>query len=241
MEESEYHYVSGSPVEEEEKYRIAVIIQKNVRSFLCRKRIVIKILETIDWSKLIDLYNIFGESLNGNDMKFMKGKLYEIFVSTSHKCFNHVDKIGYDLTCLGIRVEMKFSQYMLLSEKRRDLKKHISFRFKNSNGSNKMNLTLSNTASIYILVQRDAVGWCDGHDVITNIKKNKGDLDVKVPSEKIKIMWKNSKNVEKVDTPAFNLSDIINQIYTCITTSIWKNEDWKIGLKECLKRISDGL
>ena len=241
MEQSEYNYVSGSPVEEEEKYRVAVIIQKNIRSFLSRKRTVIKILETIDWSKLIDLYNIFGESLNSNDMKFMKGKLIEIFVSTSHKCFNHVDEIGYDLTCLGIRVEMKFSQYMILSEKKRELKKNIGFRFKNSNGSNEMKLTLSNTASIYVLVQRDAIAWCDGYDVITNIKKKKGDLDVKIPCEKINLMWKNSTNVEKIDTPELNLSEIINQIYTCVTTSIWKNEDWRIGLKGCLKKISDKL
>ena len=85
---------------------------------------------------------------------------------------------------------------MILSEKKRELKKNIGFRFKNSNGSNEMKLTLSNTASIYVLVQRDAVDGVMVIDVITNIKKRKGDLDVKT-CEKINLMWKNSTNVEK--------------------------------------------
>ena len=132
-----------------------------------------------------------------------------------------------------------FSIYDFI-RKKRELKKNIGFRFKNSNGSNEMKLTLSNTASIYVLVQRDAIGWCDGYDVITNIKKKKGDLDVKT-CEKINLMWKNSTNVEKIDIPELNLSDIINQIFTCVTTSIWKNEDWRIGLKTCLRGISEKL
>ena len=41
--------------------------------------------------------------------------------------------------------------------KKEQLKKNIGFRFKNSNGSNEMKLTLSNTASIYVLVQRHAI------------------------------------------------------------------------------------
>ena len=48
----------------------------------------------------------------------MKGKLYEIFFSQKSKLFKHVDLEGHDIVCMGIKIEIKFKQKMLLTDKR---------------------------------------------------------------------------------------------------------------------------
>lgn len=216
-----------------------ITIQKHYRSYLSRKKIVIDIIKKIDWKILIELYNIVGESLNENDMKFMKGKLYELFVVNSHKHFVHVDKTGCDITCLGIKIEHKFKQELLLTKKR-DLKPNIDFRFKNSNGSNKTKLSLNNTSSIYILTQRDSIAYTT-RDIVIKGLKGKSDLEAKIPSELVNIIWKNNTNVEIVKEPQINISNIITMIYNCICKSLWNNKDYKIELKKCLHEIADNL
>lgn len=217
----------------------SIIIQKYLRSYLDRKKTVILLLNRLDWSNLIKIYTIFGESLNSNDMKFMKGKLYEIFVATSNSHFIHVDKIGFDIVCFGIKIELKFSQNMLLTNGR-ELKKTITFRCKNSNGSQIMNISMSNTASIYALVQRDAIGWVEGYIVKKHLSGS-GDLDAKIPKDKIQMLWKKQERIDIINLPQFDLSTMITRIYKCICTSIWNGEDWKDGLKCCLHQIADDL
>jgi len=216
-----------------------ITIQKNIRSYLSRKRTVIDIINKINWEKLIDLYNIFGESLNENDMKFMKGKLYELFVVNSHNYFVHINITGCDITCLGIKIELKFQQKMLLNKKR-DLKPNITFRCKNSNGSNKTKLSLNNTSSIYILIQRDAIAYVTRYNVLKNLRGT-SDLEAKIPSDSINIIWKNDDNVEIVNSPQINISNIITMIYNCICKSLWYNKDYKVELKKCLYEIADNL
>ena len=214
-------------------------IQKTMRSYLSRKKTVIDIINNIKWETLINLYNIFGESLNENDMKFMKGKLYELFIVNAHNYFVHIDMTGCDITCLGIKIELKFQQEMLLTKKR-NLKKTITFRCKNSNGSNGAPLSTNNTSSIYILIQRDAIAYVN-RDIVINNLRGTSDLDAKIPSGLINIIWKNDTNVEIVNSPKINISNIITKIYNCICKSLWNNSDWKQELKICLYNIADNL
>jgi len=216
------------------------IIQKNVRGYLSRKELVIRLLREGDWGKLPIIYRIFGESLNKNDMKHMKGKLYELFVSSANRYFKHVDQIGYDITCFGIRIEHKFTQDLLLTEKSRQVRKNISFRCKNSNGSNEMELSRLNTASIYILTQRDAIGFVYGYDVLNHLQGS-GDLDAKIPSEFVHLLWKKEEQVDTNQGHQIDISDIITKIFTCISYSVWNAEDWKASLKACLYKIADDL
>ena len=64
------------------KFKHATLIQKIWRGYITRLKKVINIIETNinDYNKLIKFYGIFGESLNSNDMKSMKGKCYEIYL-----------------------------------------------------------------------------------------------------------------------------------------------------------------
>lgn len=218
----------------------SILIQRVWRGFSDRKRSVIRILNNVDWSLLLDLYKVFGESLNSNDMKPMKGKLYEIFVAKCNSNFIHVDQNGYDLLCLGIRIESKFTQNLLLTDKGRGIKKNITFRYKNSNGSNIMSLSLLNTAGIYILIQRDAIGWVDGYDVKNNVQGT-GDLDARIPGNLIHLLWKNDTNIMVQENPLFDLPYMINHIYSCICEALWMNMNWKEELKNCLYRIADSL
>lgn len=215
------------------------IIQKNVRGYLSRKALVIRLLREGDWGKLPIIYSIFGESLNKADMRSMKGKLYELFISIANRYFKHVDQIGYDITCFGIRIEQKFTQNMLLNKKR-ELKPYISFRCKNSNGSKKMKLSKLNTASIYILTQRDAIGFVYGYDVLNHLQGS-GDLDAKIPSEFVHLLWKKEEQVDTNQGHQIDISDIITKIFTCISYSVWNAEDWKASLKACLYKIADDL
>lgn len=217
-----------------------ILIQRIWRGFSDRKRTVIRILNIVDWSLLLTIYTVFGESLNSNDMKPMKGKLYEIFVAKCNSNFIHVDQIGYDLLCLGIRVESKFTQNMLLTDKGRGIKKNVTFRCKNSNGSNIMSLSLSNTACIYILIQRDAIGWVNGYNVKNNVQGT-GDLDAKVPGNLIHLLWKNETNIIVQESPLFDLPGMINYILSCICKAVWMNRNWKEELKKCLYNIADNL
>ena len=109
------------------------IIQKKWKDYICRKKIrlnnIIDILKKLEWSKLLKLYEVFGDTLNGNDMKALKGKLYEIFISESSNNFKHVDISGCDIKCLlnNIKIECKFQINMLLTNKSRILKKILIF------------------------------------------------------------------------------------------------------------------
>jgi hypothetical protein len=223
------------------KFKHATLIQKIWRGYITRLKKVINIIETNinDYNKLIKFYGIFGESLNSNDMKSMKGKCYEIFYTHKSKLFKHVDKVGYDITCLGIKIEHKFGQGMLLTEGGRELKKNITFRCKNSNGSGEMELNRSNTAHLYVLTQRDAIAYVHSNHVLNNLK-GKGDLNAIIPKEHVKLLWKNDVNIN-IKNGEFNLSNLINDIFHCISKSIWENNDWKKELKICLYNIADNL
>tara|TARA_Y100000996_G_scaffold414873_1_gene407151 strand:- start:83 stop:760 length:678 start_codon:yes stop_codon:yes gene_type:complete len=216
-------------------------IQKTFRGYNSRKNTVLNIIKgnPEEWSNLIILYGVFGESLNENDMKFMKGKLYEIFFSKKSKLFKHVDLEGYDIICMGIKIEIKFKQTMLLTNKR-NLQKTITFRCKNSNGSNSMNISKVNTAHIYILLQRDAIGYVMGIDVLKYLH-GIGDLDAKIPNKYVNLIWKYEKNIEINNNVPFNLSVIITEIYKCICNSIWNNLDWRNELRHCLYSIAYNL
>ena len=218
----------------------ATFLQKIYRGYKVRYNTVLKLINgnSNGWNKLIDLYNIFGETLNANDMKFMKGKLYEIFFSEKSKLFKHVDRTGYDILCLGIKIEIKFKQRMLLTNQR-NLQRSITFRCKNSNGSSEMYISKKNTADIYILLQRDAVGYVNGTDVLRNLH-GVGDLDAKIPNQFVNLIWTAPNNIQ-INNGEFNLSEIITQIYQCICKSVWSNLNWRNELRQCLYTIADSL
>ena len=218
----------------------ATFLQKIYRGYKTRYNTVLKLINgnSNEWNKLIELYNIFGETLNANDMKFMKGKLYEIFFSEKSKLFKHVDRTGYDILCLGIKIEIKFKQRMLLTNQR-NLQRSITFRCKNSNGSSEMYISKKNTADIYILLQRDAVGYVNGTDVLRNLH-GVGDLDAKIPNQFVNLIWTAPNNIQ-INNGEFNLSEIITQIYQCICKSVWSNLNWRSELRQCLYTIADSL
>ena len=107
------------------------------------------------WSAITGIYRSFGNTLNANDMKAMKGKVYEYLVQNSLPTLEHVDQPGYDLLCreTDVKIEVKSSHDLLLTQVGRELKRNITFKFKNSNGGGEMELTEENTADIYILCQ----------------------------------------------------------------------------------------
>ena len=218
----------------------ATFLQKIYRGYKTRYNTVLKLINgnSNEWNKLIELYNIFGETLNANDMKFMKGKLYEIFFSEKSKLFKHVDRTGYDILCLGIKIEIKFKQKMLLTNQR-NLQRSITFRCKNSNGSGEMYISKKNTADIYILLQRDAIGYCKGYYVREHLKGT-GDLDAKIPNQFVNLIWTAPNNIQ-INNGEFNLSEIITQIYQCICKSVWSNLNWRNELRQCLYTIADSL
>tara|TARA_B100000405_G_scaffold298276_1_gene255079 strand:- start:247 stop:1086 length:840 start_codon:yes stop_codon:yes gene_type:complete len=218
----------------------ATVLQTIYRGYKARYNTVLKLINgnSNEWNKLIELYNIFGETLNANDMKFMKGKLYEIFFSEKSKLFKHVDRTGYDILCLGIKIEIKFKQKMLLTNQR-NLQRSITFRCKNSNGSGEMYISKKNTADIYILLQRDAIGYCKGYYVREHLKGT-GDLDAKIPNQFVNLIWTAPNNIQ-INNGEFNLSEIITQIYQCICKSVWSNLNWRNELRQCLYTIADSL
>jgi hypothetical protein len=222
-------------------HKSIVTIQRIYRGYNSRLKTVINIIKgnRDEWNKLLMIYDIFGETLNANDMKTMKGKLYEIFFSQKSKLFKHIDRVGYDVVCLGIKIEIKFKQTMLLTNKR-NLQKTITFRCKNSNGSNSMNISKGNTAQIYILLQRDAIGYVRGYDVLKHLH-GVGDLDAKIPNKYVNLIWKYEKNIEINNNAYFNLSVIITELYKCICNSIWNNLNWRDELRHCLYSIAYNL
>ena len=194
------------------------------------------------WSVIKRLYNSYGNTLNSNDMKAMKGKTNEFFVEASLGNLEHVDKLGYDLVsrATGIKVEVKSCHNLLLTQVGRKLRKNITFRFKNSNGSNKMDINENNTADIYILLQQDAIAMTTREHVLPNIHGS-GDLTAKVPSDSIELLYSSPQAVQLPENPIVNLPEIIKKIMKCVTVAIWNDIDIKTQLKNCLYDIADNL
>ena len=174
-------------------------------------------------------------------MKFLKGTIYELFCVLSNENIKYVNKDGYDAIYKNkIKIEIKFSQDMLLTKKNKELKNIISFRFKNSRGNNKIILNDMNTADIYILIQRDSIGYVLKDDLLNNIKGEK-DLDAKIPKQYINMLYKYNDNINNINLNIINIPDIIYKIINNILYSIWYSLDIKEELKECLYKIADNL
>ena len=193
------------------------------------------------WSAITGIYRSFGNTLNANDMKAMKGKAYEYLIQNSLPTLEYVDQPGYDLRCreTGIKIEVK-SKHDLLLTGGRNLKKNITFRLKNSNGSNQMSLNEENTADIYILLQQDAIAMTTRESILTNISGT-GDLTAKIPKESVELLYQSPESVQLPENPVVNLPEIIKKIMRCVTVGIWNGSDIREQLKECLHQIADDL
>ena len=193
------------------------------------------------WSAITGIYRSFGNTLNANDMKAMKGKAYEYLIQNSLHTLEYVDQPGYDLRCreTGIKIEVK-SKHDLLLTGGRNLKKNITFRLKNSNGSNQMSLNEENTADIYILLQQDAIAMTTRESILTNISGT-GDLTAKIPKESVELLYHSLEPVQLPENPVVNLPEIIKKIMRCVTVGIWNGSDIREQLKECLHQIADDL
>ena len=231
---------------ESEMNNLSVMSNRNVVTSKDIEKVV-EILKSIDWKVLESVYNTFGNSLNSNDMKNLKGKVYEIFVTHSHVSLLHVDKIGYDIiTINGVKIEIKTSINMFrnLGQKSTSLKKTIGFRFKNSNGSNKIKIDQSNTADIYILIQSaGTVGI--GYILVDVLKKNipdqNGDLDAKIPNEFINMLYLNDKESTPPEEIIVNIPNIINRLLNTSIQSIWSGININKALSEELHKLGDEL
>ena len=207
----------------------------------------IEILKSIDWKVLESVYNTFGTSLNTNDMKNLKGKVYEIFVTHSHYNLRHVDQIGYDLiTINGVKIEIKtlLNMFRDLGRKRPGIKKNISFRFKNSNGSGKIKIDQNNTADIYLLIQSAGnvgIGYVLGDVVKKYIPDKDGDIDVKIPNEYINMLYLSNKELAAPEEIKIDIPSIINRLLTTSIQSLWSGININKALSEELHRLGDEL
>jgi hypothetical protein len=199
-------------------------------------------LREVDWSPITRIHRSYGNTLNSNDMKAMKGKVGEFFVQSSLPTLKHVDQPGYDLLCTetGIKIEVKSAHNLLLTREGRRLTRNITFRLKNSNGSNQMELNENNTADIYILLQQDAIAVTTRENVLSNITGS-GDLTAKIPNNLIELLYKSDQAIQLPENPPINLPEIIKKIMLCVNISIWNGGDIREQLKQCLHGIADTL
>ena len=231
--------------------KAAQLIQRRYREFNKKERInkVIDLLKRKDWSCLYLLCRTFGNTLDKNSMKAIKGRIFEVFIQYCDPDCIHVDESGFDITILGIKIEIKTGKSLLLTNVGGVLKKNVTFRFKNSNGSGKMKISDFNTADIYLLINTAntyAIAYVEKETVLKNIKKEKiGDLDAKIPNEVINVLHIGNNEVSKqfnsVKNIELNLDQIFMQIIKSVVNSIWKSQDIKKNLKKCLIDISNNL
>jgi len=195
-----------------------------------------------NFSVIPGVYINFGNTLNSNDMKAIKGKVNELLVEKCLPSLKHVDQPGYDLLCkeTGVKIEVKSAHNLLLTQGGRNIKKNITFRFKNSNGSSHMELNEENTADIYILVQQDGIAMTTRENVLSNITGH-GDLTAKIPKDLVELLYKSEQSVQIQENPVVNLPEIIKKILDCVTVGIWNGIDIREQLKQCLRDIADDL
>ena len=247
MKDNHIQWLTDKDKEQHEKNKILLetdSIKNNLRTNtlqLSMMEDLIQILNQKDWSKLLVFQQCYGNSLNENCMKALKGKINEIFISESEDDIFHVDENGYDLKYKDIKIECKYSKDLILTGIGRDKKKNTSFRFKNSNGGGKIILNDENTADIYLLIQQDAIAYVMKEDVLSNITGT-SDLTAKIPSEKINLIYKSDHSVLLQDGPILlNLPMIIERIMKCVSRSIWDGSDIRESLKNCLISIANEL
>lgn len=209
-----------------------------------QRNLVIQLFRDIKnkFSVLPGVCTSFGNTLNSNDMKAIKGKVNELLVEKCLPSLKHVDQPGYDLRCeeTGVKIEVKSAHNLLLTQGGRQLKKNITFRFKNSNGSTPMELNEENTADIYILVQQDGIAMTTRENVLCNVTGH-GDLTAKIPKDLVELLYKSEQPIQVPENPIVNLPEIIKKILDCVTLGIWNGVDIREQLKQCLHDIADDL
>lgn len=205
-------------------------------------------IRAVDWSPVCRIIQTYGGTLNSPDMRAIKGKIYEDFVSKAMPSLDHVDREGYDIQCrdTNMKIEVKSAHHLLLTKVQRQLKTNITFRLKNSNGSGQINLNEDNTADIYILIQQDAVAFTTREYVLANMSSpNGGDIDAKIPQEYIELLYKADEALQVPEQPNINLSinlpEIINLIISCVNVAIWNGGDIRSQVRNCLHEIADNL
>lgn len=204
-------------------------------------------IRAIDWSPICRIFQTYGKTLNSNDMKAMKGKVYEDFISKAIPSFDHVDQIGYDIRCrdTNLKIEVKSGHDSILQKSTRNRhlkKKTITCRMKNSNGSGPMKINEDNTADIYILVQQDAVAFTTREYVLAHMHaEHGGDIEAKIPNEYVELLYRSDEAVQVPENPTINLSEIINRIISCINVAIWNGGDIRSQVRNCLHEIADNL
>ena len=194
----------------------------------------------VDWTLIYKIYPTYGNTLNENTMKPMKGRVAEFFVQRSLPTLEFVDAIGYDLICneTNVKIEVKSEHDLLLTPKRRDLKAHITFTFKNSRGDNAMTLDETNTADIYVLLQQDAIAITTRDQVCAYLKVHRADIKARIPNDYIDLLYRTPQAVQLPEEPAVNLPDIIKSIMLCVNSCIWNGGDIREQLSECLHNIA---
>ena len=206
-------------------------------------QLVMNRLRAVDWTPIHRIYPTYGNTLNENSMKTMKGRIAELFVQKSLPTLDHVDQTGYDLICneTNVKIEVKSQHNLLLTPGNREIRDIIKFRFKNSRGNNRMTLDETNTADIYVLLQQDAIGITTREFVLGHRREVSDGIDARIPNDYIELLYQTDEAVQLPEEPVVNLPDIIKSIMLCVNSCIWNGEDIREQLRKCLHDIADTL
>lgn len=143
-------------------------------------------------NRFSSLVSSIGDHLNARKDRFQKSEIIELsFQIYSDNFFVHIDKIGRDHRDNQnmIDLEFKFISDGLFTKVKKEPKKFVTVKVKNSLGRDK-GTTIDNPADFYILAQQDAMAIINFEDLEQYLISVPDGIEAKIPFDALTIVYK---------------------------------------------------
>ena len=146
----------------------------------------------LDFESYANLVYSLGDSLNGKKDRFDKSDIIEqsIEVFTERRLI-WIDEEGRDHNdvIMGLYLELKYLSDGIWTPKRKDPKKTVKIKIKNSLGTNK-GINISNPADYYMICQQDSIAIISWKDMKPFLKTLVDGIEANIPFSSLTFIFK---------------------------------------------------
>lgn len=149
------------------------------------------IRSVLDFERYVSLIASIGNQLDTPKDRFDKSTIIEKSIEVySNKRLEFVDGVGRDHydTKLDLDLEFKFENNVMFSPKRKNPKKLVKVKLKNSLGSHK-GTKIANPADYYMIGQQDAIAIISWNDIQPYLVAVPDGIETHIPFDKLSFVF----------------------------------------------------